>query len=96
MKRFVTLVTATALVVALAGCGGNKQKVTVLKLAHGLDVNHPVHKAMVYMAELVQKKSNGRLRIDIYPNEQLGSERECIEQLQLGSLAMTKTSSSPL
>ncbi|MDZ7372952.1 MAG: TRAP transporter substrate-binding protein [candidate division KSB1 bacterium] len=86
----------TALAVLNLGCGGGGQKVTVLKLAHGLDITHPVHKAMVYMAERVQEKSGGRLRIDIYPNEQLGSERECIEQLQFGSLAMTKTSSSPL
>jgi tripartite ATP-independent transporter DctP family solute receptor len=70
--------------------------VKVLKLAHGLDTNHPVHKAMVFMAEKVAEKSAGRLRMDIYPSEQLGSERECIEQLQIGALDMTKTSSSPL
>ena len=97
MKRALVVVIAAALAAGFWGCGGKEgQKVTVLKLAHGLDVTHPVHKAMVYMAELVQKKSGGRLRIDVYPNEQLGSERECIEQLQFGSLAMTKTSSSPL
>ena len=80
----------------LGGCGKKDEDVKVLKLAHGLDTTHPVHKAMVFMAEKVQEKSTGRLRIDIYPSEQLGSERECIEQLQLGGLAMTKTSSSPL
>jgi tripartite ATP-independent transporter DctP family solute receptor len=34
--------------------------------------------------------------LDIYPNGQLGSERELIELLQIGSLAMTKVSASPL
>ena len=77
------------------GCG-SKEKIIVLKLGHGLDVTHPVHKAMVHMADLVAVNSKGRARIDIYPSEQLGSEREMIEQLQLGSVAMTKTSSSPL
>lgn len=38
----------------------------------------------------------GILRIDIYPGGQLGSEIVCIEQLQNGQLAMTKTSSAPL
>jgi tripartite ATP-independent transporter DctP family solute receptor len=34
------------------------------------------------------------MRIDVYPSEQLGSERECLELLQIGSLAMTKVSCS--
>jgi len=79
-----------------SGCGKKSPDVKALKLAHGLDTNHPVHKAMVFMADKVAEKSAGRLRMDIYPSEQLGSERECIEQLQIGALDMTKTSSSPL
>jgi tripartite ATP-independent transporter DctP family solute receptor len=35
-------------------------------------------------------------KIDIYPSEQLGSERECLELLQIGSLDMTKVSCSVL
>ncbi|MFQ5772095.1 MAG: TRAP transporter substrate-binding protein [bacterium] len=34
--------------------------------------------------------------IEIYPNEQLGNEKECLEKLQLGAIAMTKVSSSML
>lgn len=92
---FLVIVCLT--VCCLSGCSRKEgDDVKVLKLAHGLDTNHPVHKAMVFMAEKAAEKSAGRLRVDIYPGEQLGSERECIEQLQLGGLAMTKTSSSPL
>jgi len=36
------------------------------------------------------------MRLEIYPSGQLGSERELVELLQIGSLAMTKVSSSPL
>jgi tripartite ATP-independent transporter DctP family solute receptor len=67
-----------------------------LKLGHGLDTAHPVHKAMVFMAEKVREKSGGRMRVEIFPNEQLGNEKECLEALQLGYLAMTKTSSAPM
>lgn len=77
----------------ISDCGG-KGRVTVIKLAHGLDPGHPVHKAMEYMAKRVSEKSRGKVRIDIYPSEQLGSERECIELLQIGSLGMTKVSTS--
>jgi tripartite ATP-independent transporter DctP family solute receptor len=73
-----------------------QSRVRVLKLAHALDMTHPVHKAMVFMAEKVKEKSNGAMRIDIYPSGQLGNERELIELLQIGSLAMTKVSTAPL
>ena len=69
------------------------KKVTVLKLGHGLDNKHPVHKAMEFMAERVDEKSGGTLRVEVFPSEQLGNEKECIEALQLGYMAMTKTSS---
>jgi tripartite ATP-independent transporter DctP family solute receptor len=68
----------------------------ILKLGHGLDTTHPVHKAMVFMADKVREKSGGRMRVEIFPSEQLGNEKECIEALQLGYLAMTKTSSAPM
>jgi len=77
------------------GCGADK-KIKIIKLAHGLNPKHPVHMAMEFMAERVLEKSGGRLRIDIYPSEQLGSERECLELLQIGSLGMTKVSCSVL
>lgn len=81
-------------VVALFAACGNVDDTAILKLAHGLDRTHPVHVSMEYMAKLVSERSNGSMRIDIYPSGQLGTERECIELVQIGSLAMTKVSSS--
>jgi tripartite ATP-independent transporter DctP family solute receptor len=65
-----------------------------LKLGHGMDVNHPVHKAMLFMAEEVQRLSEGKLRVRIYPASQLGSERELLELLQIGSVDITKSSAA--
>ncbi|MGF1585827.1 MAG: TRAP transporter substrate-binding protein [Bacteroidales bacterium] len=70
------------------------EHVTVLKLAHGLAPSHSVHQGMVYMADLVEEKSDGHMRIDIYASSQLGSERENVEMLQIGSLAITKVSAA--
>ena len=70
------------------------RKVEVIKLGHGLDPAHPVHLAMEFLAQRVVEKSKGRMRVDVYPSEQLGSERECLELLQIGSLGMTKVSCS--
>ncbi len=84
-----------ALVAAVAGCG-RPGEVKVIKLAHGLDPAHSVHKGMVFLAERLAEKSGGTLRVDVYPSGQLGSERECLELVQLGGLAMTKVSASVL
>jgi tripartite ATP-independent transporter DctP family solute receptor len=99
-NTIIPLWFSICLVLAIsAGCGkekGESEPEVVLKLAHGLDITHPVHKAMVYMAERVKEKSSGRIKVEIFPNEQLGNEKECIEALQLGYLAMTKTSTAPM
>jgi tripartite ATP-independent transporter DctP family solute receptor len=93
--RFAGLASCLVLAACSVIEGATRPEV-VLKLGHGLDTTHPVHKAMVFMAEKVQEKSGGRMRVEIFPSEQLGNEKECIEALQLGYLAMTKTSSAPM
>jgi len=75
---------------------GNGQRQMVLKLGHGLDTKHPVHVAMEFMKKRLEEISGGAVTIDIYPGSVLGSETQCIEQLQNGSLAMTKTSTSAM
>lgn len=75
------------------GCAQTKDH-KVLKLAHGLDPSHPVHKGMEFMAERLAEKSGGKLTLDIYPSGQLGSEQQCVELLQIGSLAITKVSAA--
>ncbi|PTB97053.1 TRAP transporter substrate-binding protein DctP [Marivirga lumbricoides] len=69
-------------------------KVKTIKLAHSLSEAHPVHQAMVFMAGEVLKNSKGRLQLEIYPGSQLGSEQQCLELLQIGSLGMTKVSAA--
>jgi len=91
MKRYLIIVLAFLFALALTDCSETKTHKT-LKLAHGLDVNHSVHKAMVKMGEDLAALSGGKLQLEIYPSQQLGTERECLELLQIGSLDMTKVS----
>jgi len=90
----LVIVLSTGLSIQV-GCKSNHSD-RILKLAHVLDTSHPVHKGMVFMAERVEEISRGRMRVDIYPSGQLGQERDLIELLQIGSLAMTKVSTAPL
>lgn len=83
------------LLLVLASCNVDNSTLR-LKLGHGLDTKHPVHQSMTHMADVLAEVSSGTMQIDIYPSGQLGSERELIELLQIGSLDLTKASASPL
>ena len=83
------------LVLLMTSCNDVVQKQTI-RLGHGLDTNHSVHKAMVKMGEELYRLSSGTMDLKIYPNQQLGSERECLELLQIGSLDVTKVSTGVL
>lgn len=87
-KNFYALLLIIGMFSSCSSEGGSK----TIRLGHGLDVSHSVHKAMVKMgADLVQL-SDGKLKLEIYPSQQLGTERQCLELLQIGSLDMTKVS----
>ncbi|MGU5551916.1 TRAP transporter substrate-binding protein DctP, partial [Aeromonas hydrophila] len=62
--------------------------VTTLKLSHNHNRDHAVHKAMSEMAKEVREKTSGEVVIRIYPDAQLGSQRESMELMQNGALDM--------
>lgn len=94
MKHFNVILLLCTLLFAL-GCE-ETSGIRTIRLAHGLDINHSVHRAMVKMGKDLDSVSKGKLRIEIYPNQQLGTEREILELIQLGSLDMTKVSVATL
>ena len=108
LKKLAAFAAAGILAVsALTGCGQKQNSAVtsdeataenpmVLTLAHGLSETHTVHIAMTQFAEEVKEKTNGRIIINIFPNGQLGSETENLEQLQAGVIAMTKVSAPGL
>jgi len=93
MKKTPIAIILAILLFSLNSCD-SIQKTKTIKLAHGLDMSHPVHKAMEFMASDLDKRSGGTLAIEIYPNQQLGNERQTVELLQIGSLGMTKVSAA--
>ena len=106
MKKFAAIALAATMVLGLAGCGSSGSVQTsdtataenplVLTLAHGLSESHTVHIAMTEFAEKVEEGTDGRIRVEIYPNGQLGSENENMEQLMAGVISMTKISAPGL
>lgn len=106
MKKFAAIALAASMVLGLSGCGSSGSAQTsdtataenpmVLTLAHGLSESHTVHIAMTEFAEKVEERTDGRIKVEIYPNGQLGSENENMEQLMAGVISMTKVSAPGL
>lgn len=92
-----SLLTVAAMVPAIraARTGSGRDKI-ILKLGHVLPPSHAVHIAMEFMAKRLAELSNGTVELQVFGGGQLGSEPECIEQLQRGALAIVKTSAAAL
>lgn len=76
------------------GACNQSEKTKTLFLAHSLPQSHPVHKGIVFFQDELDRISGGKLQIKIFSDGQLGSEREVLELLQIGSIAITKVSAA--
>ncbi len=94
MKKVLGAIILLLLIVT--GCGKAESSTKKLKLAHALTEGHPVHLAMVEFAKEVNEKTNGKIEVLIFPNGQLGGEREITELMQAGAIDMIKTNAGPL
>lgn len=65
-----------------------------LTLGHAMSLDNAAHKGMVIFADKVKEKSNGDLTVKIFPNAQLGSERDQAEQVVTGAIDMAKINGS--
>jgi tripartite ATP-independent transporter DctP family solute receptor len=63
-----------------------------IQAAHVVSADTTQHEAFEKFKELVEEKSDGRIQVDIYPDGQLGGEREMIESTQTGSIQMASPS----
>jgi len=68
----------------------------VTKFASVLAENHAHHKSYLFFADRVRELSKGKLIINVYPNSQLGNEREYVEFLQTGQTEFARTATAVL
>ena len=64
---------------------------TTLKLGHTGALNHHYHIACLNFKEAVEKRTNGELEIKVFPSDQLGTQRQLVEGVQLGTVDMVLT-----
>jgi tripartite ATP-independent transporter DctP family solute receptor len=82
--------TATALLATALGApflrGAAAQDVRTLRIGSALDPQHPILVGARRMAEVVEAESGGRLKVNLFPSSQLGSQREMWQNVQAGVL----------
>ena len=98
-KKSILIVSMLlALSIFVTGCGGSSSNgngggsgdVITLRVSHVLPEAHPTHTTLADIFKpQVEENSGGRIKVEIYPNAQLGSDRQAIESVSLGSLEMT-------
>jgi TRAP-type C4-dicarboxylate transport system substrate-binding protein len=57
----------------------------VLKFNHVLTPQDPYHAAFLKWADVVSRRTNGNLRVEIFPSAQLGIEEDILEQIRQGA-----------
>lgn len=90
MRRFLILTVAFFFAATLTA------QARVYRLGHVVNEKDAFHVAAVKFKELVEKRSKGRIKIQIYPNAQLGDERTLLEGLQMGSVDFAIITSGPI
>ena len=89
--RLTTLLGATALIMASAL---SAQAQTVLKWAHVYETTEPFHTESVWAAKEIEKRTDGRYKIDVFPASQLGKEADINQGLKLGTVDIIISGSS--
>jgi len=65
-----------------------------IKFGIGLNDTSPQYLSVEYFGEILDQRTDGRLNVDIFPNSQVGDDKEMMSALQSGSLDMTYPSTS--
>ena len=102
MKKQIIVISIILVLIALVLTGCTKKEVysdvkpIILRLAEWHGVDYPTTQGDYEFAGLVEHRSNGRIKIEVYPGAQLGDERAIIEQVQFGAIDFARVSISPL
>lgn len=101
MKKAIVIILLVLLTAGFSWAAGTAEekessKPIVLRLAETHGADYPTTKGDYEFARLVEERTDGRIKIEVYPGSQLGEERAVIEQVQFGAIDFTRVSISPL
>ncbi len=109
MKRILAVLLVLVFSLTLVvGCGGGQanngngengapgEKQVVLRVGHVLASDHSYQMGLERFAQLVEEKSNGSIKVNVFHSSQLGNERDLVEGMQLGTVEMGLISTGPI
>jgi tripartite ATP-independent transporter DctP family solute receptor len=102
MKKILVVLAALALIAAMPLAAGGSQdasgsaKVRAYKLADNQPDGYPTVLGDQKFADVVKEKTNGAIVIEVYNNSVLGTEKETIEQTQIGDIHFIRVGTNPL
>lgn len=87
MKKGIVILLVVVLAMgAVFAQGSQESKPLTLKLGHIRDTEHPTHKGAELFARLVEEKTDGRIKVSVYANSQLGNIQEMFTQIKTNDL----------
>ncbi|QQN66124.1 DctP family TRAP transporter solute-binding subunit [Bradyrhizobium diazoefficiens] len=92
MRKLLLAVAAATL--ALAPAVAQAQSPIVIKFSHVVANDTPKGKGALKFKELAEKYTDGKVKVEVYPNSSLYKDKEEIEALQLGSVQMLAPSTA--
>jgi len=94
MKKFCLLLGAAAFAMASHALPANAAGPIVIKFSHVVANDTPKGKGALKFKELAEKYTNGKVKVEVYPNSTLYKDKEELEALQLGAVQMLAPSNS--
>src|SRR3984893_17787686 len=92
-KLVLAAVSGAALALGLSGPAAAQAPI-ILKFSHVVASDTPKGKAADKFKELAEKYTNGKVKVEVYPNSTLYKDKEELEALQLGAVQMLAPSNS--
>ena len=98
MRKLVTIVFVLSFIMlALTGCGRRADDgVFHVRAAVSNPPPHPYVTGIEFLAERLYERSEGRIRVDTFHSNQLGSERDIVEGIQFNTIQFGFITSAPL
>ena len=89
MRKVIVFMMVVLVAISFAFAGGTSDGAKVIKVAHYYAETHSLNVALNEVFKpMVEEESDGRLQVQIYPNNTLGAEKEFMEATKLGTVEM--------
>src|SRR5512132_1055546 len=88
------LLAAAAAAIFAAPVAATAQAPIIIKFSHVVSPDTPKGKGADRFKELAEKYTNGKVKVEVYPNSTLYKDKEELEALQLGAVQMLAPSNS--